>query len=575
MGSEPIAQSDRVVLFGDLHVHTQYSPDAHSFGAIGLPDDAYRYGKGEAIEHANGSMIKIDRPLDFMAVTDHASYMGALIRMSEKDSELSNSELASDLFSNDSDRVAGAIARLKASAFSGVPIPELVADDVVQTMWRRIVDAAERHYQPGQFTTFIGYEWSSTPDNANLHRNVIFAGDADAAPARPLSAFETNEVEALWSWLEELRASGSDAIAVPHNSNLSDGKMFAADEFDIDHGHSHATRRMANEPIVEVTQIKGTSETHPDLSPEDEWADFELLGELMGVEARTGRVSGSYVREAYRNGLDIEQRSGVNPFAFGVIGSSDSHNASSPVEENNFTGKIGRGDGTPGARRDGGSITTENILYSASGLAGVWAEENNRESIFSAIRRREVYATSGPRITLTFSAYYSSPNQSEVENDTPQELGAAGVPMGGRIAGREESPRFFVSASRDTNSGTLERLQIVKGWLDESGSHERVFDVACANGESPSEDTHRCSDLSVEIDLDTCAAALNGADEITTTWSDETYAQEQPAFYYARVLEEPTCRWSTWDSIRMGWDPSNKVPATIQERAWSSPIWTD
>jgi len=559
----------RRAFFGDLHVHTRFSPDAYVFGSIGLPDDAYRYAKGEPVKHANGDTVQIETPLDFLAVTDHAAYLGALIRMSETDSKLADLDIARKLNSGDDALVASAIDQLKGSVFAGTPIPELVADDVVQTMWNRIIAAAERHNEPGKFTSFIGYEWSATPENANLHRNVIFAGGANEAPLQPLSAFDTSNPEALWSYLEDARENGSDSIAIPHNSNLSDGRMFAAHDYGGEPiSNEYARRRVFNEPIVEIAQIKGTSETHPQLSPDDAWANFELLDELMGMDARTGRAKGSYARDAYRAGLSIEQATGIDPFRFGVIGSSDSHNATSPVEEHNYSGKIGMGDGTPERRRTGGSITSRNIRYSAAGLAGVWAEVNTRQSLFAALRRKETFATSGPRIQVRF--FGGGP----FTNDSPEQAYANGVPMGATLHAAGSAPQFLVWAKRDPRSAPLERVQVIKGWLEAGNSHETIYDVICADNLSPDDVTHRCQDASAERNDTSCDLDSGDAHQtLQTVWSDPDFEPKQSAFYYVRAIERPSCRWSTWDSLRMNRETPGEVPTRIQERAWSSPIW--
>ena len=566
----------RHAYFGDLHVHTRLSVDAFAFGALGYPDDAYRYARGEPVKHASGRLIRIGTPLDFMAVTDHAEYLGVLNAMGDPASPLSKLQLARQLYSKEKSILAGAVETFKASIFGNRALPELVGEDTLRTLWSDTIAAAERHYEPGTFTTFIAFEWSATPGGANLHRNVIFRDGAGTVPARPLSAFDSIKPEDLWEYMEQSRRAGADVIAIPHNSNLSDGRMFppyqpAGQPLDRD----YAETRRRNEPLVELVQIKGSSETHPLLSATDEWASFELLEELMGGSGRNGAVKGSYVRDAYRTGLQIDNEIGINPYQFGLIGSSDSHNASVPVEEDNYSGKIGTGDATPETRRYGGSITSRNIKYSAAGLAGVWAEENTRASIFAALKRKETFATSGPRIRIRMFAGWSFEDTLPERPDMVRAAYANGVAMGGNLyppGTGTKSPRLLITAMRDSHSAPLQRLQVVKGWLADGETHEKVFDAVCSDGLEPLK--HRCPDNGATVDLDDCSYSPDRGDALLAgVWTDPEFDAAAPAFYYARVLENPTCRWSTWDALRMDWELPPEVPATIRERAWTSPVW--
>lgn len=575
---KPGDTATRHAYFGDLHVHTRLSVDAFVFGALGTPDDAYRYARGEPIRHASGKLIRIRTPLDFIAVTDHAEYLGVLVAMGDPANPLSGLRLAEELYSKDESMLARGIEKLKASIFGGKPLPELVGESTIHSLWEKTAAVADRNYEPGTFTTFIAFEWSATPEGANLHRNVIFQGGAEAVPPHPVSSFDTIKPEDLWEYMEQARRNGSDVIAIPHNSNLSDGRMFPV----LDSGGQpidrlYAEMRIRNEPVVEVVQIKGTSETHPVLSVTDEWADFELLGELMGGSGRQGTVTGSYVRDAYKKGLQIEQTAGVNPYLFGVVGSSDSHNASVPVEEDNYTGKIGVADATPEDRRNGGSITSRNIRYGAAGLAGVWAEENTRESIFAALKRRETFATSGPRIRVQMFAGWSFDKMLHTRTDMLRTAYTDGVPMGGYLYPTTEKlqvPRFLLRAVRDPDSAPLQRLQVIKGWLADGDTHEKVFDVACSDGLVPDPVNHRCPDNGAIVNLSDCSISSNKGDAaLSVVWADPEFDVTAPAFYYARVLENPTCRWSTWDALRMDWELPEEVPAVIQERAWTSPVW--
>jgi hypothetical protein len=352
---------------------------------------------------------------------------------------------------------------------------------------------------------------------------------------------------------------------------------------------AYAAQRSRNEPLMEITQVKGTSETHPALSPTDEWAGFEIwklskiaFNEDGTTTAREGGTVGAYARDALLTGLEIERSTRVNPYAFGFIGSTDTHVAASPVEENQYFGKAGLVDGSPEAR---GSVPlppqqpapiADTLEWGASGLAGVWAEKNTRAAIYAALRRKETFGTSGPRIQVRFFAGYEYPDSLGDTQDAIASAYAGGVPMGGELTARSDAaPKFFVWALRDPNEAWLQRAQIIKGWLDDDGeAHEQVFDVACSDGLSPDARTHRCPDNGATVNLDDCSFALDkGAVELRTVWRDPTFDSGQRAFYYLRVLQNPTCRWSTWDAVRAGVSPNPRVLATLQERAWSSPIW--
>ena len=572
----------RNAYFGDTHIHTHYSFDAFIFNVRATPDDAYRYAKGQAIDHASGYKIQLQSgPLDFLAVCDHAEYLGVLRAMSDPESKLYPLQIAKELRGETGLSIREAFRK----AISVGSVEELVsADDakeVSRSAWQEIIAAAGRHYEPGKFTTFIGYEFTAGPDSQNLHRNVIFR--SNAVPELPFDSVRTENPENLWAWLDERRAEGMDAMAIPHNSNGSNGQMFklatfAGEPLDAE----YADLRMRNESLVEVTQVKGTSETHPMNSPNDEWADFEIFPYRIATTIPSD-VPGSYVREAYLNGLEMEESEGFNPFRFGMIGSSDSHNAGGPVEESNFFSKIGLLDGTAEGRgsvplSDPGPKGNEYSdsyyhWWGASGLAGVWAEENTRESIYDAMRRKETFATSGPRIRVRFFAGYDLPETNDT--DIIPKAYEAGVPMGGDlVAQQDRTPRFLLWALRDPNSAPLHRLQVVKGWIEKGEAQEQVFDVACSDGLEPDPSSYRCPDNGASVDLSDCSFSRElGSSELKTLWTDPAFNPGQRAFYYLRVLENPTCRWSTWDALRAGVTPRADLAKTIQERAWSSPIW--
>ena len=572
------AQSERRALFGDLHIHTSFSFDAFIFGTLTTPDDAYRFARGEAIDHPAGYKLQLDRPLDFYAVTDHASTLGMLRAMSNPNhplSKLEGRELVTE---------ARTIPeKIRAFRTGGGLVNANLDLEVVKSAWAETIAAAERHNKPGMLTTFIAYEFTSGR-GGNLHRNVIFNGSQ--APDRPFSRADSLNPEDLWDWMDAQRAQGMELLAIPHNANGSNGQMFDLETFDGDPlTRAWAEQRIRNETLVEITQVKGTSATHPFLSPNDEWADFEIFPYQIASYARSN-PSGSYVREALINGLRLEQQLGVNPYRVGIIGASDTHNGGGSFDESNFTSKVGLLDGIAQNR---GSVPfswdargeqpaykeTYYRYWGASGLTGVWAEENTRESIFDAFRRQETFATSGPRMQVRFFAGYDVPADLDLGSDWVGPAYENGVAMGSDLeAQRRGEPRFVAWAVKDPTGASLQRLQIIKGWQEDGGNSEMVYDVACSDGGNPDRTTHRCPDNGAAVDITDCSITSGvGDSELSAVWSDPDFDASQRAVYYVRVLENPTCRWSTWDAIKAGVDPRPDLATTLQERAWSSPIW--
>ncbi|WP_397421423.1 DUF3604 domain-containing protein [Phenylobacterium sp.] len=583
----PGYSADRNAYYGDLHVHTQLSFDAYIFNVRRTPDDAYRFAKGEAIGHAQGYEIRLaGGPLDFVAVTDHAEYIGAIREAGDPNSPLSKLPVTQGLFSPDPAAIREAFTRV-VTGFRNNSLPaEFDSPAIVSKAWGEIRDAAARHNAPGRFTTFIGYEYTSAPDGRNLHRNVIFKGSK--VVEFPYHSNMSKDPEDLWRTMDGWRANGIEALAIPHNSNGSDGLMFDSVRLNgkpMDKAYSDL--RMRNEPLVEMTQIKGTSETHPSLSPNDEWANFEIMESYIGQDKQITKFQGGYVRRALQDGIVMRQTQGFNPFKFGLIGASDTHNAApGTVEEPNYFSKTGRNDGTPELR---GSVPPKAAAdwegadpakaggrfqsWGASGLAGVWAEENSREAIYAAMRRKETFATSGPRIKVRFFAGYDFPADLLTRPDTVRQAYAHGVPMGGDLLpAANKAPKFLVWAVRDPSSGFLQRAQVVKGWIENGAAREQVFDVACADGLKVV--NGRCPSNGASVDLKTCQPdRFKGDVELRTVWADPTFNPKQRAFYYVRVLENPSCRWSTWDALRAGVARNPKLQPTVMERAWSSPIW--
>jgi hypothetical protein len=606
----PSPNPDRLAFFGDLHVHTTYSFDAYAVGTLATPYDAYRFARGEAILHPAGFELQLKQPLDFYAVTDHAMFLGVAEASGDTTTEFSKLDVAlpfNDLNAPDNKGTLSLLSRVRAF---GEFIPRMISAildgnleretvlDITRAAWQDTIDAAELFNQPGLFTTFIGYEYTTGSDDfGNLHRNVIFKG-SDKIPGVPFSRFHSQNPEELWKWMDALREQGIESLAIPHNSNGSNGQMFklvdwAGDPMD----DAYTETRIRNEPLVEITQIKGTSETHPLLSTRDEWADFEIMPYRVATMLPS-EPAGSYVRDALLRGLALESQGVSNPYDFGFIGSSDTHTGASENDESNFVSKLGLLSATADLR---GSVpfsplmgaalrivapkTTKQVdgntyvgaaspTYSASGLAAVWAEENTREAIYEAFRRKETFATSGPRIRLRIFAGYDFEDELLDASDVVARAYAEGVTMGSDLPARSgDAPRFLLWALADANTAPLQRLQIVKGWIDsEGGTFEAVYDVACSGGAPVDPETHRCPDNGARVDLSDCSISGDGAAQLRTLWRDPDFDLDQRAFYYARVLENPTCRWSTWDAIRAGVPPRSDLAKTIQERAWSSPI---
>jgi len=606
---------ERNAYYGDLHVHTKYSFDAYAFGTLATPYDAYRFAKGEAIKHPAGFDMQLREPMDFYGVTDHGFFMGVAPVAADTSTDFSKysfAKIVHDLNAPDNmdrwsvlDRMRsfGLARALAAAIVEGEVDPEEPLA-ITRSAWADSIEAADLHNDPGRFTTFVAYEYTATADdNGSLHRNVVFES-SDRVPEVPFSRMHSLNAEDLWDWMDTLREAGVESLAIPHNSNKSNGHMFklvdwAGDPIDDE----YAVKRIRNEPLVEITQIKGTSETHPALSTRDEWAGFELVstrGVGMGKPIPS-KPEGSYVREALRHGLELEAQGITNPFAFGVIGSSDTHVAASQNDEANFYSKLGvlsadaqaRGSvpvgflesklisilpGQSVAEVDGESyLGSQQTEFGASGLAAVWAEENTREAIYAALRRKETFATSGPRMRLRFFAGYGFPDDLLDTADGVARAYANGVTMGANLPPNlveADSPQFAIWAQADANSAPLQRVQIIKGWIDAAGeTHEDVIDVACAGGVAVDAATNRCPDNGATVNLSDCSYSANtGSTEIRVVWTDSDFDATEHAFYYARVLENPTCRWNTWDAIRAGTEPRSDLAATLQERAWSSPI---
>ena len=599
--------------FGDLHVHTENSFDAYTFGTIASPNDAYKYARGKAIKHPTGYLIQLSRPLDFYAVTDHGIFMGIIKEAADTTSKISRYELAKPLH-NLNENVNSDILSIISRAGKFRPFAQKLGNsiqdgtidakllqEVSNNVWQKTIKAADQAYVPGTFTTFAAYEYTSSVEvfDNYLHRNVIFR-DTKNLPKKLFTRGDSLNPEDLWDWMDGLRKNGIESLAIPHNSNISGGAAFPLTYYNGDPiDEDYAVQRANNEPLVEVTQAKGTSEAHPLLSKNDEWASFEIPVEKQAKLLENAK--GSYVRDAYLRGLSLSKKGITNPYKFGLTAASDTHVAGGSYSEETFFSKVGVLDGTPELRgsvpfnwalakaakifrpeafaeingKDYLVFSDRLIGFSASGLTGVWAKENTREEIYDAFRRKETFATSGPRIKIRFFSGYEFEDSDLKDLNLLETAYSNNLSMGSTINIEEgKEPRFFVWAISDPLGAPLQRVQIIKGWLEDGLHKEKVFDVACSDGLSVDPLTNRCPDNEAKVNLTDCAISNDKGDsEIKAFWKDPDFLADQEAFYYSRVLENPVCRWSTWDAIRAGESPRSDISATIQERAWSSPIW--
>jgi hypothetical protein len=597
--TQALAQGNplRDAYFGETHVHTSYSLDAWLFGnRITDPGDAYKYFKGEPIKQPLGYEIKIDTPLDFAGVTDHSEYVGVVKLANDPGSPINKLPAAAPLIlKNNSQEEVQRVYLYALKLLAGEKIKPLLSPEIAHTVWGENIEFANKANEPGKFTAFCSYEWTSMPNNMNLHRNVFFK-DCAHVPAAPFSALDSDIPTDLWNWMDAQRKAGNELLAISHNANLSDGRMYPT-EIDINGrpiDRAYAEDRMRNEPLIEIKQIKGASETHPLLSPTDEFANFEILTYLLSnPRGRIPHVIGSYARQALKDGLALEDTKGFNPYKFGFGAASDSHNTGAAYRQNNFFGGHAHLDGTIETRMSGTIFAgMDPRLEGPAGLTGVWAEENTRESIFNAMKRKETFAVSGPHIKVRFFGGWNYAEAATIEQrrefwkfvpdwikdrDWVKAAYAQGVPTGGDLTPvptGDKSPSFAVWAVKDPTSGNLDRIQIVKGWTKSGQSFEKIFDVAWAGDRAPDKWTGIVPPIGSTVDVEKATYTNSiGAVELKTVWTDPEFDRSVPAFYYARVLEIPTPRWTTIQAAQLGIAPPDVVAATIQERAWSSPIW--
>jgi hypothetical protein len=582
-------------LWGDTHLHTSNSLDARAFGVTIGPEMAYRLARGEEIEATHGERIKLSRPLDWLAVTDHSDAIGAMNEIVAGNPELMRDPVLKDWHSR---ITQGGDVALQATmevietfaGISGESIPDAITDDAfVGSVWDRYLQIADEYNVPGLFTTLVGYEWTSTEGGNNLHRNVLYRGGrSEAKQMLPFTAAASFNPEDLWAWMQAYEdKTGGRVLALAHNGNVSNGLMFP--EVNPVTGKpltdGYAQTRARWEPIYEVTQIKGDGESHPYLSPEDEFAGYDTLwdkGNLGPVPKKQEMLQYEYARQALKNGLRLETKIGVNPYKFGMVGSTDSHTGLATAQEDNFFGKHSGKEPKPG-RAEALVGNFDEIKYYgweqvSAGLAAVWATENTREAVWDAMKRKEVYATTGSRMTVWFFGGWDF-DQSDVLARRPGISGySKGVSMGGdlRSAPSGKAPTFLVAALRDPYSGNLDRMQVIKGWLDSEGkTHEKVYNVAWGDADTRKPDQDgRLPGVGNTVDVEnaTWTNAI-GDPELITVWKDPDFDSQQKAFYYARVIEIPTPRWTAYDAKRFGITMPENIPMITQERAYTSPIW--
>jgi hypothetical protein len=571
---------DRKVLFGEQHLHTSASPDAFAIGTRGTWAEAYQWAMGKEVTlSTTGEKMKKSTPYDFVAITDHAEYFGVMPRLIDPKDPLSKSAFAKDLANpkeSPTDPKAPVNVILE-SLLDSTGIPEYITSKMVQENWAKYVAVANKYNDPGKFTALIAFEWTSIPNGRNMHRNVFFRNDT--GPKAPYSAFDSYFPEDLWTYLETQRTIGNECFAIPHNGNVSDGWMFSINKFLAGPMDArYAARQALNEPLFEMIQTKGQSETHPYLSPNDEFAGFEQFNNMINLGIPSQMKYG-YARQGLVEGMILENKLGHNPYKMGIVAGADIHSGYSGNEEFNWHGAHGVLDDTPKKRLAPGSTTTgePSTVVGSAGATGVWADENTRAGIFDAMKRKETYGTSGTLIRLRFFGGWDFPSDLVKSKSFPKNAYATGVPMGGDLTAKPASakaPTFAVQAMKDPETGNLDRIQIVKGFVNRWGRPgEKVYDVVWSDKRKVGEDG-KLPPVGNTVDIKTAKYTNDiGDSQLSAVWTDPDFDPTKKAVYYVRVLEIPTPRWSTFDAVKLGVALPTDVPATIQERAWSSPIW--
>jgi len=569
------------VYFGEQHMHTRNSFDAFTIGVSATWDDAYRFAIGEEVElSTTGEKMQRRTPYDFVAITDHSEYYGVLKDLINPDSPLSKSDLAKQIQGGRTNPEAAkeAVTMLIGTLVTNTPLPEYVTPELRTGNWAKFIKTADKYNKPGKFTALIAYEWTSIPDGANMHRNVFFK---DKAPAAPFSSFDSIYPEDLWTYLEIQRTQGIDVFAIPHNSNVSNGWMFAPNKFLGDAMDArYAQRQNLNEPLFEIHQTKGNSEAHPLLSPNDEFAEFEQFPNLISLGVPS-QVKYGFYRQGLVQGMKLESELGSNPYKMGVVAGADVHSGYQGNEEWDWKGAHGQQDDTPQKRLNPevNASGEQGFVVSSAGTTAVWATENTREGIWNAMHSKETYGTTGTLIRLRFFGGWNYPANIIADEEFVSRAYAGGVPMGQdlpKMPANAKGPTFAVWALKDPESGNLDRIQIIKGWIDPVNGYprEKIHNLAWSDNRRVDPETGRLPPVGNTVDVKTATYTNDiGDNELSAVWSDPDFDPDMKAVYYVRVLEIPTPRWSTYDSARNNLPLPEEVPATIQERAYSSPIW--
>jgi Protein of unknown function (DUF3604) len=573
----PPRNPEKNCYFGSTHTHSTMSFDAYNFGCRTTPDQTYDFDAGGEIEYL-GVKMQRKQGLDFTCLTDHSEYLGVNQLLIDTTNPLSKSPVGLLVNAGNKDSAFKAYTTMALSMVHEKPIDYLVDPKVIAHNWKYEIDIANKHNKPGKYTTIHSYEWTSAPGFANMHRNVFFRGDK--LPDVIYSALNSNKPEDLWTWMEAQRKTGIDVFAISHNGNISNGLMYPLkDTYGNPLDIAYAERRMVNEPLTELMQTKGTSETHPTLSPNDEFADYELFVNLL-YPGKTvpSKISGGYVREAYGHGLELLESMGANPYKMGVVGGTDMHSGMNATEEYNYNGSHAGADNTAKKRLyDNFGIGTDVIKESAAALTGVWAEENTRDAIFEALKRKEVFCTSGQLMKIRLFGGWNFDQNTMKADDWVKTAYTNGVPMGGDLpvmSGTAKAPTFIVQAIKDPNSGNLDRIQVIKVSLKNGKHFEKIYNAVWSGDRKINPATGKLPPVGNTVDVKNATYTNTiGSAELSGVWTDPDFDPKVPACYYIRVLEIPVPRWSTYDAKSLGVDVPKGNPTSIQERAWSSAIW--
>jgi len=589
MAADPVGEPGRSaggknplknVYFGEEHMHTRNSFDAFTLGVSATWDDAYKFAKGEEIKlSTSGEKMKRRTPYDFVAITDHAEYFGVLKEFDNPKSDLSKSDFAKQIVAGvkDPSKAGPAVQKLIQTLVKSEPLPEYATPELRQGIWQKYLKTADKHNDPGKFTALYAYEWTSIPNGANMHRNVFFK---DKAAAVPFSAFDSILPEDLWTYLEIQRGQGIEVFAIPHNSNVSDGWMFSPNKFlggPMD--ARYARRQMENEPLFEIHQTKGNSEASPYLSPNDEFAAFEPFYSLISLGTPSA-IKGGFYRQGLVEGMKLESKLGFNPYKMGVTAGADVHSGYQGNEEWDWKGAHGNLDDTAKKRLNPVKNATGETGYivSGAGTTAVWATENTRDGIWNGMMSKETYGTTGTLIRLRFFGSWDYPKNLVEDEKFVEKAYKLGVPMGQDLPKKAgaKSPTFAVWALKDPESGNLDRIQIVKAWSNPRTGFpaEKIYDVAWSDDRKADAKTGKLPPVGNTVDVKNATYTNDiGDSQLSVVWTDPDFDPKLKAVYYVRVLEIPTPRWSTYDAAKLGVEPPTGVPATIQERAYSSPIW--